>query len=1158
MRSVCVLSTMSRTAAVVLTTILASFGLAGTAQAQLVSQITNLNGECAGDVGNIGNCTAGEISLASVTNAQFVGNPTECAIGDQLTVSSVTVEYAMNTQQRYNLALWLGEQEGTDPREDGPTNNGGTCASASVPGPFNAPFNDANGDSCADVGTFTGNVARTFTNISFECQDNDNDGFADVQALITWQQNASVCPIAAGPLAGNFPVGSPSKCDYQILNSTLPVVVPPELTLQKFVVNDNGGTALDTAWTLQFSGPVNGSGIEGSPAVTDVTVQAGVYTLTESGPSGYTQTNLTCNGGSLNGNQLTLANNDDVTCTFTNNDQAATLTLQKTVINDNGGTALDTAFTLTATGPTTISGTEGQPAITNASVNAGVYTLTESGPAGYTNQGWQCTGGGSLNGNQLTLGLGVSATCTVTNNDQPATLTLTKTVINDNGGNAVDTDWTLSFAGPSNGSGAEGAAAVTNASVSAGVYTLTESSVPGYTNIGLSCSGTGSLNGNQLTLANGGNASCEFVNNDVAPALTLIKDVTNDNGGDAVPGSFTLILTGADGTHNGGLNYGSGDMPTVQSNVQYTLSEQALAGYTETGVACVDDDTAAPVAHPVTLNEGQSVTCTISNDDDVPQLTVVKEVINDDGGALTPADFTLHVTGNDGGGGNCGQDGAADYASGDMVTPVEANCAYTLSEDAVSGYSQTGIACVDDNTAAPVGHPVSLNEGQQVTCTITNNDAAAGLTLIKEVINDDGGSAVPADFTLILTGADGTHDAGLPYSSGDMPSITANITYTLSEQALAGYTEVGVECVDNTTTLVVAHPVSLTAGQSVTCTISNDDQPVTLTLEKDVTNDNGGTAVDTDWDLTATGPDTITGVEGDASITNAPVAAGDYTLTESGGPSGYTNLGWSCTGGTLNGNVVTLAVDDGSVTCTVTNDDQAATLTLQKVVINDNGGGAVAADWTLSAAGPTPISGPSGDPSVTSQPISAGVYTLSESGPAGYTAGSWNCSAGVVIGDQLTIGNGVTATCVIVNNDIAPGLTLIKAVINDDGGTAVPGSFTLVLTGADGVHNAGVQYSSGANPAVEAGVSYTLSEEPLAGYTQVGVSCVDNDTQGSVPHPVTLSVDQSVTCTLTNDDEEMIRFDPIAVPTMGAWASLLMIFGLLAFGWRYGLVRQRM
>ena len=43
---------------------------------------------------------------------------------------------------------------------------------------------------------------------------------------------------------------------------------------------------------------------------------------------------------------------------------------------------------------------------------------------------------------------GVTATCTINNNDQPATLTLVKTVTNDNGGTALPTAWTLAAAGP--------------------------------------------------------------------------------------------------------------------------------------------------------------------------------------------------------------------------------------------------------------------------------------------------------------------------------------------------------------------------------------------------------------------------------------------------------------------------------------------------------------------------------------------------------------------------------------------------------------------------------------------------------------------------------------------------------------------------------------
>src|SRR4029079_7017601 len=66
----------------------------------------------------------------------------------------------------------------------------------------------------------------------------------------------------------------------------------------------------------------------------------------------------------------------------------------------------------------------------------------------------------------------------------------------------------------------------------------------------------------------------------------------------------------------------------------------------------------------------------------------------------------------------------------------------------------------------------------------------------------------------------------------------------------------------------------------------------------------------------------------------------------------------------------------GPITCTYTNTyTPKATLTLVKSV---DGGAALPARWTLSAAGPTSISGPSGSAAVTAQPVNAGTYTLDE------------------------------------------------------------------------------------------------------------------------------------------------------------------------------------
>lgn len=100
--------------------------------------------------------------------------------------------------------------------------------------------------------------------------------------------------------------------------------------------------------------------------------------------------------------------------------ECQTLTLLKTVVNDNGGTALDTAWTLTASGPTPISGVEGAPAITNAPVNPGSYALSESGgPEGYEASTWSCNGGSVSLINTVTVSENDVVTCTIQNNDIP-------------------------------------------------------------------------------------------------------------------------------------------------------------------------------------------------------------------------------------------------------------------------------------------------------------------------------------------------------------------------------------------------------------------------------------------------------------------------------------------------------------------------------------------------------------------------------------------------------------------------------------------------------------------------------------------------------------------------------------------------------------------
>jgi hypothetical protein len=135
-----------------------------------------------------------------------------------------------------------------------------------------------------------------------------------------------------------------------------------------------------------------------------VTLNAGSYSVSETGPSGYSSSfSADCSGS--------IAAGQTKTCTVTNNDQPATLIVIKHVINDNGGTAVASNFTMTVTGnspnPSSFPGAESPG--TTVTMNAGAYNVSESGPSGYNASfSVDCTG---------TIAVGQTKTCTVTNDD---------------------------------------------------------------------------------------------------------------------------------------------------------------------------------------------------------------------------------------------------------------------------------------------------------------------------------------------------------------------------------------------------------------------------------------------------------------------------------------------------------------------------------------------------------------------------------------------------------------------------------------------------------------------------------------------------------------------------------------------------------------------
>src|SRR5207247_11076322 len=103
-----------------------------------------------------------------------------------------------------------------------------------------------------------------------------------------------------------------------------------------------------------------------------------------------------------------------------------------------------------------------------------------------------------------------------------------------------------------------------------------------------------------------------------------------------------------------------------------------------------------------------------------------------------------------------------------------------------------------------------------------------------------------------------------------------------------------------------------------------------------------------------------------------------------------------------------------------------------------------------------------GNEAGTTVTLNQGPYAVAESGPSGYSASlSADCTGTIAVGQ--------TKTCTVTNDDIAPQLIVIKHVINDNGGTALAGDFTMVVSGTN------VQPSS-SFPGNEGGTIVTLDQ----------------------------------------------------------------------------------
>jgi hypothetical protein len=349
-------------------------------------------------------------------------------------------------------------------------------------------------------------------------------------------------------------------------------------------------------------------------------------------------------------------------------------------------------------------------------------------------------------------------------------------------------------------------------------------------------------------------------------------------------------------------------------------------------------------------------------------------LVKDDGGSKVASDFSFSVNG-----------GAAQpfEADGENQLVVDAG-AYTVTEPPVAGYTTSYDNCTN----------VSIANGGTTTCTITNDDQPGTLIVRKVLLNDNGGTKVASDFSFTVNGS-----AAQPFETDGENQLTVDAgSYTVAEPPVTGYAPSYANCTN----------VSVANGGTVTCTITNDDQPGTLVVQKDLVNDNGGTKACPDFSFQVDGG-AATPFEADC-INQVTVDAGTYSVSEPA-VAGYTTTYNSCTG-------IAIA-NGGSATCIITNNDQPGTLVVDKVVVNDDGGSKGCADFSfrVNSGSAIPFEADCGN----SLTVNAGTYSVTEPAVSGYSTTYAGCSG-------ISIPNGGSATCTITNDDVKRSVAVDKQI----------------------------------------------------------------------------------------------------------------------------------
>jgi hypothetical protein len=576
----------------------------------------------------------------------------------------------------------------------------------------------------------------------------------------------------------------------------------PSLTLEKTVVGD----ALPETFWFSVTPAINGVSTFSVPSgqssvfIDNIDVD-GTYTITEHGPEGYvfesgSGTNCSFTGDVASASVAAGKPAEDAVCSFTNTAVLETqIIVNSVVINDNGGTLASSSVTLFIDGVTTTDGVA-------VDVSAGDYVISAAAEPGYS-----VTLSGDCDEAGLVLILeGETKECTVTHDDIGPTLLVETLVINNDDGTKETNDFEISVDGEnvstSTFAGDPDGVLVT---LNAGEYSVSGAPQVDYVQAAsLGCSGAISL---------GENLVCTITYGDIgetspsaSATLTVIKKVTNDNGGSDLAEDFIIFI---DATNPSSDSFSGAEDPGTTITLDagsYSVSASEFAGYTTLlSKGCHGD---------IAVDDKAGRICTVTSNDKPATLNVITTMVNSDGGAKTIADALISVS---------GENVSTSTFSGSDGTAVTLDAgAYSVYGAALDGYTHTFSS----------GCTGTAEVGDSFTCTIAYDDIYDGgtggtggepagetptptstLDIIVEVVNDDGLDAAASDFEITVDAANA--------SAVSFSGSVSNTAVTIDE----GDYDVSVDIGGLYYDAVLGESCSGTTegGEVITCTITLDD-----------------------------------------------------------------------------------------------------------------------------------------------------------------------------------------------------------------------------------------------------------------------------------------------------------------------------------------------